>query len=210
MICAYDKNYLGAARVVLARMLDFAVHELKYDAGKFFDLFLSSGLAKRFGEGDFTLLTGMSGVELAYKVLETSGIETKRRAPKYPVDRSPEYWCGWALCYYQWRTSMSFAEIVKCVPIKDMILMYSPFHEMDIRHFCDRMDELVRMALPETKLKRLRLRLGLSQSRLAERAAVPLRTIQQYEQRQKDIAKAQAETVLKLSRALFCRMEDLI
>ncbi len=143
MTPAYDKVYLGCARTVLARMLDFAVYELKYSADAFFDLFVQSGLAQRFGEGDFTLLAGMSGVELAYKVLEDSGIDVTRMSPKYPVDRSPEYWCGWALCYYQWRTAKSFAEIIQHIPISDIIQMYSPYHEMDIRHFCDKMDDLI-------------------------------------------------------------------
>lgn len=39
---------------------------------------------------------------------------------------------------------------------------------------------------------------------------IPLRTIQQYEQRQKNINKAQAETLLRLSRVLNCSVEDLI
>ena len=34
--------------------------------------------------------------------------------------------------------------------------------------------------------------------------------IQQYEQRQKDINKAQADTLLRLSRVLNCGVEDLV
>ncbi len=45
---------------------------------------------------------------------------------------------------------------------------------------------------------------------LAGQADVPVRTIQQYEQRQKDINKAQAETLLRLARALNCNVEDLM
>ena len=64
MIHAYDKIYLEKARAVLGRMLDFAVHDLKYNLADFFDLFIKSGIAKRFETGDFTVITGMSGVEL--------------------------------------------------------------------------------------------------------------------------------------------------
>ena len=67
MIHAYDKVYLEKARTALGRMLDFAVYDLKYEIEDFLGLFLVSGIAKRFGEGDFQLLVGMSGVELAYK-----------------------------------------------------------------------------------------------------------------------------------------------
>ena len=46
--------------------------------------------------------------------------------------------------------------------------------------------------------------------KLAKRSQVSLRSIQMYEQRNKDINKASAETVLRLSRVLGCTMEDLL
>lgn len=143
MTHAYDKLYLDKARTALGRMLDFAVYDLKYDIAEFFELFLSSGVAARFESGDFTVLVGMSGVELAYEVLWCSGRQVERISPKYPVNRSEEYWTGWALAYYQWKTALSFSEIVKHIPIEDIRGLYSPYHEMDVRQFCDKMDELV-------------------------------------------------------------------
>ncbi|MDO4545650.1 MAG: helix-turn-helix transcriptional regulator [Bacillota bacterium] len=210
MIHAYDKVYLDKARIVLGRMLDFAVYELKYDITEFFELFISSGVARRFEHGEFTVLVGMSGVELVYEVLEKVGIKVERIKPKYTADRSEEYWTGWALAYYQWETALSFAEIVHCVPIKEIQALYSPYHEMDIRQFVDRMNELYRVAKPETNLKLIRQRAGLSQRQLAEWSGVPVRTIQQYEQRQKNINKAQAEYLVMLSQALCCEVQDLL
>ena len=67
MIRAYDKLYLEKARTNLGRMLDFAVYDLHYEIDIFFDLFVTSGVAARFESGDFTLIAGMSGVELAYR-----------------------------------------------------------------------------------------------------------------------------------------------
>lgn len=72
--------------------------------------------------------------------------------------------------------------------------LYSPYHEMDIRQFVDKMNELV----------------GLNQRELAELSGVPLRTIQQYEQRQKDINKAQAQYLVMLAQVLCCDMRDLM
>lgn len=210
MIHAYDKTYLDKARTALGRMLDFAVYDLKYDITDFFDLFLTSGAAQRFEQGDYTLIVGMSGVELAYKVLELSGRAQERIQPQYTVDRSEEYWTGWALAYYQWETALKFQEIVRCVPIQDIRRLYSPYHEMDIRQFCDKMNELYRMAKPETNLKSLRQKAGFSQRELAELSGVPVRTIQQYEQRQKNINKAQAEYLVMLAQALCCGVEDLM
>lgn len=209
MIHAYDKLYLDKARTALGRMLDFAVYDLKYDISEFFDLFIASGVATRFEQGDFKLLVGMSGVEIAYEVLESSGVERKHIKPIYTADRSEEYWVGWALAYYQWEIAMSFAEIVKYIPIKEIVALYSPYHEMDINQFCDRMNELYRARKPETNLKFWRQKIGLSQSELAEAAQIPVRTIQQYEQRQKNINNARADYLLKLSQILNCKVDDL-
>jgi DNA-binding transcriptional regulator YiaG len=210
MIHAYDKIYLDKARSALGRMLDFAVYDLNYEISDFFSLFLSSGVAKRFEQGDFAVLVGMSGVELAYEVLERSGISVQRRKPKYAVDRSEEYWVGWALAYYQWETALSFEEITKYIPIREIQALYTPYHEMDIRQFVDHMNQLYRVAKPETNLKLIRQRAELSQRQLSELSSVPVRTIQQYEQRQKSINKAQAEYLVMLAQALCCEVGDLL
>lgn len=115
------------------------------------------------------MITGMSGVELAYKVLELSGIPVGRMKSQYPVKRSEEFWTSWALAHYQWETALRFADIIRYVPVKSIISLYSsPYHEMDIRQFCDKIDELYHAAKPETNLKLLRQNTGLSQRELAE------------------------------------------
>ena len=146
MMHAYDKLYLDKARTALARMLDFAVYDLHYDISEFFELFIASGIARRFEQGDFTILAGMSGVELAYTILENVGLAQERIKPDYPVNRSEEYWTGWALAYYQWESGLRFAEIEAAVPITEVCHLYTPYHEMDIRQFVDRMNELYQAA----------------------------------------------------------------
>ncbi|MBP3360955.1 MAG: XRE family transcriptional regulator [Clostridia bacterium] len=152
MIHAYDKAYLDKARTNLARMLDFAVYDLKYNISDFFDMFLSSGLAARFEKGDFQIVAGKSGAELAYDVLEILGEDKRDIKPKYTANRSEEYWTGWALAYYQWETGLTFAEIVKYISISEILRLYNPYHEMDIRQFVDKMNELYRAAKPDTNL----------------------------------------------------------
>lgn len=210
MIHAYDKVYLEKARTNLGWMLDFAVYELKYELTGFFELFLTSGVAEKFGAGDCSMIAGMSGVELAYTVLESSGWPAQRVKPRYTAYRSEEYWTGWALAYYQWETGTSFAEIDRYIPIDVVRGLYSPYHEMDIRQFCDKMNELCRAAQPDTNLKLLRRQAGLSQKQLAELSSIPVRMLQQYEQRQKNINKAQAEYLVRLSRVLCCKVERLL
>jgi len=58
--------------------------------------------------------------------------------------------------------------------------------------------------------KRLRDAADLSQSQLAGESGVSLRSIQMYEQRNKDINKAQALTLAKIARVLGCAVEDLL
>ena len=209
MIHAYDKLYLEKARASLAWMLDFAVYDLHYDITIFFDLFISSGMAALFEHGDVNTLAGKSGVELAYEVIERSGLTVERVKPRYSLDRSEEYWTGWALAWYQWQTSMPFAMIVRFVPIREIQAMYHPYHEMDIRQFADHMGELIHRAKPETNLKMLRQQNGLSQRQLAEMSGVPLRTIQQYEQRQKNINRAQVEHLAMMAQALNCNTNQI-
>ena len=88
--------------------------------------------------------------------------------------------------------------------------MFHPFHEMDIRAFCEEMDRRRSDAAASAPCKRARLRAGLSQSELACLSGVPVRSIQQYEQRQKSINRANAETVFALARALCCEPDDLL
>lgn len=210
MIHAYDKVYLEKARTSLARMFDFAVYDLNYDIEDFFNKFLSSGVAARFEKGDFQIIAGKSGVEVAYDVAEISGENKRDINPKYTANRSEEYWTGWALAYYQWETGLAFSEIVKYIPIKDIVSLYNPYHEMDIRHFVDKMNELYKSAKPDTNLKIIRSKLNLTQKELSDISGVPVRTIQQYEQRQKNINKAQTEYLVMLSKALSCKIEDLL
>ena len=210
MICAYDKLYLEKARVALGRMLDFAVHELKYDVTIFFDTFLASGIAKEFEHGDAGVVVGRSGVELTYEVLERVGSMETRMKAYYSAWKSPEYWAGWALAYYQWKTALSFAEIVRYVPIIRIVALYEPYHEMDIRQFADKMNELYHEAKGDTNLKILRKRAGYTQKELALLTGIPMRTLQQYEQRQKNINKASVEYMYAISKVLGCEIRELM
>ncbi|MBO4761965.1 MAG: helix-turn-helix transcriptional regulator, partial [Lachnospiraceae bacterium] len=62
----------------------------------------------------------------------------------------------------------------------------------------------------ETNLKRIRSSYGCTQSELANRSGVSLRSIQMYEQRNKDINKASAETLYRISKVLGCNIESLL
>lgn len=206
MMNAYDKTYLEKARISLGSMLDFAVNGLHYDLREFWNLFLNSPVSEQFAKGNTKVIAGKSGIEICYEVTDREDII----AVEPSVDKSPEYWAGWALAYYQWKTGYSFAKTEQIISIENIVKMYFPYHEMDIRQFCDRIDEIEKSNHSETNLKRIRWMCGLTQSQLAEQTGIPLRTIQQYEQGQKSINGARSEYVILLAKALYCEMDELL
>lgn len=210
MTTAYDELYLGRARITLGSMLHFAVYDLERDISAFFENFISSGLSYRFGRGEPKVTVGISGAELANEVIyRTTGRECEVK-PSPIYDKSPEYWAGWALAYYEWHKNISFEQINNIVPISDVVSLYDPLHEADIMKFVEVMDARIDEKIRKDQLARLRTYAKLTQKALAENSGVSVRMIEQYEQGKKDINKASAETVYKLSQALGCSMEDLI
>ncbi|MBQ6887986.1 MAG: helix-turn-helix transcriptional regulator [Lachnospiraceae bacterium] len=209
-INAYDREYLENAQKNLGNMLDYAVNSLDYDIDRFFEMFIVSGIAEQFGKGNPTYVVGMTGCELAKKVIAEVGLDRQECEEEMYLDKSPEYWIGWALAFYQWHSSISFSKIQKAVPASTVLGMYFTLHEADITKFISIMDEKMKEYYKDTNLKRMRTAAGYSQSELAREADVALRQIQLLEQRQRDINKAQLETVVKLARALGCQVEDLV
>lgn len=60
------------------------------------------------------------------------------------------------------------------------------------------------------KLKEMRQAAGLSQTKLAEKANMNVRTLQHYEQGSKVFDHARIDTILRVCLALNCKFEDII
>ena len=209
-IRAYDKSYIHNAQNILGHAVDFAVMSLNIDPDVFGSSFAVSDASRQFANGNPRYVAGINGCELARMVLtETHKTFTDTEDGMF-LDKSPEYWAGWALAYYQWFSSRSFMDILTAVPLSRIIEMYPVYHEMDIQQFVDRMDELLKQYYPYTRLRTRRQNCGLSQSSLAADSEVALRQIQLFEQRQRDINNAAAITLLRLSKSLHCQIEDLL
>ena len=88
--------------------------------------------------------------------------------------------------------------------------MYHTLHEADITKFADIMDSRMKEYFSDTNLKRIRTMYGITQAELAERSGVGLRSIQMYDQRNKNINKASVDTIYRLAKVLGCTIEDLI
>lgn len=195
---------------MLGDAFDYAINVCHIPGSSFVKLFVASTISKRLENGEPSYLSGKSGIEVAMEILaETTG-KVPDAAPQEHFGRSREYWIGWAVAYYQWFSGRSYSDIFKVVSFEELQKMYDPLHEADITKFSDILDARMREFFADTSLKRIRTAYGCTQAELAKRSGVSLRSIQMYEQRNKDINKASAETLLRLSKVLGCTMEDLM
>ena len=237
MFRSYDPVYLEKAQNTLGNMLDFAVYSLHRNASEFFDLFIASGAASLFEEGDIRILAGISGAELAFEVMDRSGLAYERVRPRFTTQTSKEMICGKVLALTQWQNACPFAALISVVSVAEIISdcekrqneirrqlaeAWPPVMDSDspeakkkrdresVQIISESINKKMSSAVSETHLKTIRQRNGLSQSKLAEISGVPVRTIQQYEQRQKSINKAQSEYLINLARALNCPPESLL
>ena len=202
---AYSELYLNNAMNTLAKMLDYAVGVYHEDIDYAFKRFVDSGLAARFETGDPNLISGKSGVELYWSMTKNHFNTFLEYQVLY---RTPEFWLGWSLAYYQWYTKRSFRFVHMRVSLKELLGWYSTFHEADILKFVEELDK--RIVPNETNLELRRRALGLSQDDLSLLSGVPIHTIQMYEQKQKKLVNAQWNILSALANALHCKVEDLM
>ncbi len=210
MTHAYSDIYLSNAKHQLSQFFDYLINDCQMAPEWVTKLFIMSGYAERFEAGDPRIIAGMSGIELARAMIEKTYQKRKLPAPTLKAGASPEYWAGWALAEYQWFSGKRFGDIFECIPLTEIIQLYPIYHEMDITQFIRTMQDRCSQMNTISKLKRLREKRGLSQSDLAKRAGVNIRSIQMYEQKNNDIDKAQANTLYRIARIIGCKMEDLL
>ena len=214
MIPAYDETYLPDAMANLAGAFDYALNDCGLPVGLFMDFFATSEAAALFGRGTPKYVCGMSGEELVAEIMRQTGWARILDMPPAALraGSTPEYWGGWALAYCQWARGVRFSDILDVLPFGDIVRLYPALHEADESRFVDVYDERAAGNRTEggSRLHTVRVRAGLSQSGLARRSGVTLRSIQMYEQRRKDLGRAAVSTVLALARTLGCRIEDLL
>ena len=141
MIHAYSEDYLNNAQKILGDMMDYAVNTYEFSPNQFYEMFLVSDVSMQFQTGNPTYVAGKTGCELVKEVIRKSGLLIPELEDEMYLDKSPEYWCGWALAYYQWYTGRSFMKIYHAVSIEEILNMYPVYHEMDISRFVETINE---------------------------------------------------------------------
>ena len=211
MTPAYNSVYLVDAEVCLADAFDYAVCDCAVTGDVFGRAFIQSGLARQFERGNPSIVSGMSGREVACEALVSCGLLAEEPEPTYARGLSAEYWAGQMLAHYQWSRACRFADIFARVSFAQVVGLYRPLHEADTSVFLEQFDQLlIENRPPHTNLARIRALHRLSQSELARASGVGLKSIQAYEQSVNSLNKASGQTLSRLARALNCSIESLL
>ncbi len=120
------------------------------------------------------------------------------------------YWCGWILAYYQWYTGRTFKNIRSYITMQKVAELYLMLHEAAEEKFVDTVNHIIQKSNTSTRLQSQHKISGYSQRELAEKSGVSLGSIQQYEQRVKDVNKASISNLLALAKTLGCQVEDIV
>ena len=214
MMKAYSELYLDDAMSVLGEFCASGINVCAEEPDQLFMRFAYSVTGREFGRGNPKYTAGISGPELYREViLETSGAEPDNQPDRMlSLDRTPAYWAGWVLAWYQWNKNKTFIWLYEHgLQLAKVIRMYQ-LHEADLSAFEDTADQIVRSnhQAEFPPLKSLLMSHAMTQKHLSEASGVSLRMIQLYEQGQNDLKKAQAQVVLALADTMHCSVADLL
>ena len=140
MIHAYPEDYLYHVQKNLGDFFDFAVNTCGKTLDEAFRILTESGAARMIEKGHPRYLVGMTGCELFRWACSELGLPSPGAEDAMYTDRSPEYWIGWAIAYYQWNRRCTFQEILDIAPPQKLEQMYNIYHEMDIEQFVEALD----------------------------------------------------------------------
>lgn len=207
----YENLAMDEAMNNLGDAFDYIVYDCHMNLDEFMDWFIISGVAKEYESKNPKYVVGMSGTELVWKVFDKIGIENHYLESTDIIgEKTKEYWSGWILAYYQNTTGRSYKNIMSYISMKEVGEMYHPLHEAPEEKFVEILNSYIEKKPVTSKLKEFRMDYGITQIELSKCSGVSLRSIQMYEQLQKDISKANVTSVVNLARVLGCNVEELL
>lgn len=186
-------------------LLEYAVTVCGFGENEFMGEFAKTAAAKDFEAGRHS---EVALEKISYHLFDF-GLPCADPRDLEGLGRSDAYEYGVALAAFQKDSGHSFQRIVERFAPESLKAAGLTSGLVSRAELVAGMGELYSSYLP-TRLGTLRAAAGLTQAQLAERSEVGLRSIQMYEQRRKDINKAQAVTVYSLAQVLGCDMSDLL
>lgn len=130
---SYSKIYLDDVSRNLGTMMEYA-KMCNIDVTKFWDMFVSSNVARQIERGNPKYLCGMSAIDLFDFVMDDCSNDSFFEQLNY-IPITKYYWAGWILAQYQQYKGISFKEINNKLPIERVIGSYYPLHEADVSKF---------------------------------------------------------------------------
>ncbi|MCR5641407.1 MAG: helix-turn-helix transcriptional regulator [Lachnospiraceae bacterium] len=208
---AYEERLVDNAMENMGEMVEYWMEGCNQDPRKLFHILQISGIAEEWEHGNIAFILGRSGTELCQLACERIGMNRKEWPDALErFDTDYTYWMGWILAYFQWRTGMTFRDILEDMSFEQLERYYPTMHTVSEERCAEEFLEYIHSKRKVRRLQMYRKRLGLSQRELAEASGVNIRTIQQYETGAKDINKAAVQNVVAMARALHCDVEDLM
>lgn len=202
----FNNNYLLNYKEKIAYVFSYAIDNLNIDIDEFENRFKNFEYITLLEKGDPHFVSGTSAIELVHEIFKEIKID-KTKFNLYSFSKA--YWAGYYLSHYAWYSSYSYKEIFSHIPLKVIISLYNPYHEMDISKFIDFMD-LQMDKKRAIALKKIRIKKNMTQKELSIISNVSLRMIELYEEGRNDIKKAEVGTIYKLAKALDVTIEELI
>ncbi|MBP5544915.1 MAG: XRE family transcriptional regulator [Kiritimatiellae bacterium] len=209
---AYPETYLDDAMRTLGEAVEWAALERGMPPSRFLAAFVATGVADAFGVGVPKFVAGLSGPELAREVLRRCGItdEARKKPAAHGDGATPEFWAGWILAWYQWRSALPFRAILRFLPADELVALYTALHEASEERCWQAFEKRRHERRGMTALAAARKAAGFTQTQLSAHSGVALRSIQQWEGRSRNLAHAAASSVAAIARVLGTTSEALL
>ena len=138
----FDQMYLSDAQKNLGSLFQFVLCNLKVSPEDFQKDFENSLVAHQIEIANPNYLCGKSGIELAISIYGNEKVEPFiKEAQQEFYHPEAEYWSGWVLSFYQWKTNISFKEIFSFFSLRRLLDSYHLLHEADISKVVGIMDQ---------------------------------------------------------------------
>ena len=189
--------------------MSFACKYLGFKANEFFKLFASSIISVEYVNANPKYVYGMSGVELAYEVLIDLGFDPKN-INDYSIEKDSNYWVGRVIAYIQYVNKYSYKYLAEIINLDLLLEKYDELAGEGLGYINEYVFKNLVSSNSKSRLQERRKAVNLSQSELAQKADINIRTLQQYEIKGKNINNASITSVMKLAQALGCDIDDIL
>ena len=115
-------------------------------------------------------------------------------------------WCGYVYIHLFIKMSITFEALFTIVPIEEMLKLYHLYHEMDISQIDEYVSHLVEYSLLDILMKKEKK----SSKDLSNKTGLSISTINALRYGKRNIAKLEADKLLRISLALSVKMETLL